>query len=95
MVCGLRRRGDVCAAIWTPLKDLETLDALLRGLEAGATHAMIAEVRLRPLTNPMRMNGCALVLIGTPDVSKAAAEICDWVAAAAGEAGGSGGVFHL
>ena len=92
----LAGRRDVCAAVWTPLKDLETFDALLRGLEAsGVTDAVIAEVRLRPLSDPMRMIGCALALIGAPDVWADAEAVCAWVAAAAGEAGGSGGVFRL
>lgn len=75
--------------IWTPLKDLETFDGFLRRLEA-ATRAptLVAEARLRPLTNPMKMNGCAMVVVNPPDRADAAAgEICGWVAGTLGEAG--------
>jgi 23S rRNA (adenine2030-N6)-methyltransferase len=83
-------------AIWTPLKDLETLDAFLRGLEAlDLDDVVIAEVRLRPLSDPMKMNGCAMVLINAPDVREEAAQICDWIAATLGEKGGRGQVFRL
>jgi 23S rRNA (adenine2030-N6)-methyltransferase len=88
--------ADTCALIWLPLKDLETFDAFLRGLGAlGFAEAAVAEVRLRPLANPMQMNGCALVMIGVPDVIAPAAEICGWIASRLGEAGGWGGVCGL
>lgn len=75
-------------AIWTPLKDMETFDGFLRRLDqAGAQRALVAEVRLRPLTNPMKMNGCAMVVLNPPTGTGAAAlEICSWAAAALGEA---------
>jgi len=73
-------------AIWTPLKDMETFDGFLRRLDqAGAQRALVAEVRLRPLTNPMRMNGCAVVVLNPPTGTEAAAtEICGWAATALG-----------
>ena len=76
-------------AVWTPLKDLETFDGFLRRLDqAGVKRALVAEARLRPLTNPMKMNGCAMVVLNPPAGAEAAAsEICGWVAAALGEAG--------
>lgn len=76
--------------IWAPLKDLETFDALLRSLDAAVAAPTLAlEVRLRPLTDPMRMNGCALVAINpplglAPDLEAAGA----WVARALGGPGG-------
>lgn len=74
-------------AIWTPLKDLETFDGFLRRLAAGATApTLVAEARLRPLTNPMKMNGCAMVVVNPPDGADAAAtEICAWVAGVLGD----------
>jgi 23S rRNA (adenine2030-N6)-methyltransferase len=66
---GVRRaKPDAVALVWLPLKDLETLDAFVRRLEAlkPASAALICETRVRPLTDPMRMNGCALVAIGAP-----------------------------
>lgn len=95
-----RRAADTAAAIvradpratvavWTPLKDLETFDGFLRRLDqAGAKRALVAEARLRPLTNPMKMNGCAMVVLNPPAGAEAAArEVCGWVAARLGEAG--------
>ena len=77
----------VTVAIWTPLKDLETFDGFLRRL--GTTiPTVVAEVRLRPLTNPMKMNGCAMVVVNPPaGTDEAAAEICGWVAGTLGETG--------
>lgn len=76
-------------AIWTPLKDMETFDGFLRRLDqGGAQRALIAEVRLRPLTNPMKMNGCAVVVLNPPTGAQAAAdEICGWAARALGDEG--------
>lgn len=76
-------------AIWTPLKDMETFDGFLRRLDqAGAQRALIAEVRLRPLTNPMKMNGCAVVVLNPPTGAQAAADqICGWAAEVLGDAG--------
>jgi 23S rRNA (adenine2030-N6)-methyltransferase len=76
-------------AIWTPLKDMETFDGFLRRLDkAGAGRLLVAEARLRPLTNPMKMNGCAVVVLNPPAGAEAAAsEVCGWVAGRLGEAG--------
>ncbi|HYC75682.1 23S rRNA (adenine(2030)-N(6))-methyltransferase RlmJ [Brevundimonas sp.] len=69
-------------AIWTPLKDMETFDGFLRRLDQSRVkRALVAEARLRPMTNPMKMNGCAVVVLNPPAGAEAAAsEICDWVA---------------
>jgi len=82
-------------AVWTPLKDLETFDGFLRRLdEAGAKRVLIAEARLRPLTNPMKMNGCAMVVLNAPaGAEDAARQICDWVAGTLGEAGAKAEVW--
>jgi 23S rRNA (adenine2030-N6)-methyltransferase len=87
----LRARNPAAVAlVWLPLKDLETLDAFQRDLEEAVTgRILIAEARIRPLTNPMKMNGCALALIGGPDLVVAFTAICDWVAEALGEGGGA------
>ena len=76
-------------AIWTPLKDMETFDGFLRRLDqAGVKRVLVAEARLRPLANPMRMNGCAVVVLNPPaGTEAAAAEVCGWVAGRLGEAG--------
>lgn len=76
-------------AIWTPLKDMETFDGFLRRLDqAGIKRVLVAEARLRPMTDPMKMNGCALVVLNPPQGAEAAAnEVCAWVASTLGEAG--------
>ncbi len=92
----LRAAPAACAAVWTPLKDLETFDALLRGLETAAPRTVtVAQVRLRPLVHPLRINGCAMILIDAPDIAEQAQAVCGWVAGALGEPGGSGRVFRL
>jgi 23S rRNA (adenine2030-N6)-methyltransferase len=64
----MRASPRVVHLIWLPLKDLETLDGFVRRLEAiePAPPVLISETRIRPLTDPMKMNGCALVAIGAP-----------------------------
>ena len=83
-------------AIWTPLKDMETFDGFLRRLASGTdAPTLVAEARLRPLTNPMKMNGCAMVVVNPPEgADAAAAEICGWVAAALGDAGAKAEVWR-
>jgi 23S rRNA (adenine2030-N6)-methyltransferase len=92
-------RADATAtvAIWTPLKDLETFDGFLRRLAAGTkAPTLVCEARLRPLTNPMKMNGCAMVVVNPPAGADAAAsEICGWVAGSLGEAGGKAEVWRV
>ena len=87
------RRATV--AIWTPLKDLETFDGFIRRIEqAKAGGALVAEARLRPLTNPMKMNGCAMVVLNPPPGAEAAAlEICNWVASTLGDPGAKAEVW--
>jgi len=80
------RRGCV-VAVWTPIKDMETFDGFIRRLN-GPAPVLIAEARLRPLTNPMKMNGCAMVVLNPPAGCQAVAlEICNWVAATLGDPG--------
>lgn len=92
----VRADPQAVVAVWTPLKDLETFDAFLRGLAgAGVSQALVAEARLRPLANPMKMNGCAMVVLNPPDGSEAAArEICDWVAGTLGDEGARAEVWR-
>jgi 23S rRNA (adenine2030-N6)-methyltransferase len=103
-----QRVVDACAAIlakdrqavvlvWLPLKDLETFDRFLRGLEeAQPREALIVECRLRPLDNPMAMNGCALVLLNPPaGVATPIAAANDWIVRNCGDAGGEGRIWTL
>jgi 23S rRNA (adenine2030-N6)-methyltransferase len=95
--------GDVLAQaaqttflIWLPLKDLETFDAFLRDLEDACEPApmLVVEARMRPLGDPMKMNGCALVMINAPaGLESQLQAAADWVTA--GEAGGQARVWSL
>ena len=91
-----RRNRAVQALVWLPLKDLETFDAFLRDLEDRlACPILVAETRMRPLTDPMKMNGCALVLLNaSAGIEADLAAICDWTASNLG-AGGLGRISKL
>lgn len=94
----LARKPGALVLIWAPLKDLETFDGFLRRLEGDArmAGAPVVEARLRPLDDPMRMNGCALVAANaSPALEKAARAVAEWVAAACGEPGGSARAWRL
>ncbi len=93
----LARRPQACLAIWVPLKDLETFDALLRRLEDGGAPALlIAETRLRPLLDPMKMNGSAMVMINPPDGLRAPLEqAAAWIASTLGGPGAASRVWIL
>ena len=50
----------------------------------------------RPLLDPMRMNGCALVIANpTAGLEAPLREACEWVVAALGEAGGLARLWRL
>jgi len=92
MILGLD--AHACVAVWLPLKDLETFDAFLRQVEPAARSLLIAEARLKPLVDPMKMNGCAMVIANAPPGIESDLEsICGWVAGNLGEAGGRASVW--
>ncbi|MBS0410681.1 MAG: 23S rRNA (adenine(2030)-N(6))-methyltransferase RlmJ [Proteobacteria bacterium] len=83
-------------AVWVPIKDLATFDSLLGDVEDAAADAvkgtapalLVSEVRLRPLDDPMKMNGCAMLVLGAPAGTEAGARAAaDWIAAACGGPG--------
>jgi 23S rRNA (adenine2030-N6)-methyltransferase len=85
--------ASVC--IWAPLKDLETLDSLIRALEPLGARLLVAEARLRPLTEPMRMNGCALALLNAPtELEPDLLTIVRWTAERLGDPGAQGRVWR-
>ncbi|HEV7383453.1 MAG TPA: 23S rRNA (adenine(2030)-N(6))-methyltransferase RlmJ [Phenylobacterium sp.] len=89
-LAGVRRRNPAATAlVWLPLKDLETFDGFLRDLEDEVrAPALVAETRMRPLTDPLKMNGCALVLLGAPaDMGGVLEAVCGWTARALGDRG--------
>ena len=91
-------RGNPAARslVWLPLKDLETFDGFLRDLEDAAdAPILVAETRMRPLSDPLRMNGCALVLVGDDaGLAPKVEAVCGWTAATLGE-GGAARVYSL
>jgi 23S rRNA (adenine2030-N6)-methyltransferase len=95
-----RRAGEASYLIWTPLKDLQTFDSFLGGVEAlGLGGGLAVEARLRPLTDPLKMNGCAMILLGPPrlraEAEPAARAAAEWIAAALGEAGAAARIERL
>lgn len=93
----LARPKPATVLIWLPLKDLETFDGFLRGLEDLEPAAALAvETRLQPLTDPMRLNGCALVILNPPPGLEAPLkQIAEWVVQAAGGPGGMAKLWKL
>ena len=93
----LRLQGGVAVLVWAPLKDLETLDRLVREVEAlRPPPGFVAEVRLRPPLDPMRMNGCAVLLLNPPaGVEAGIADAGAWIATRLGEAGASHRLWSL
>jgi 23S rRNA (adenine2030-N6)-methyltransferase len=100
----LRARSDAALLIWAPLKDLETLDRLVRNLEQvlprragdGGEGAFVAEVRLRPPRDPLRLNGCAVIALNPSEgLAREAQAACVWAAAALGEPDGRGRVWLM
>ncbi len=86
----LRANPAAILAIWLPIKDLATLDACLGDLEdaTGRANLTVAQVRLRPLSDPMRMNGCAMAVINPTDGLRGRAKaVAEWIVASFGEAG--------
>jgi 23S rRNA (adenine2030-N6)-methyltransferase len=84
-----RKNPSAVVMVWMPVKDLETFDAFLREAEdAYDGPLLVAEARMRPLTDPMKMNGCALVIANAPDGFEAPlAEICEWTVSRLGDRG--------
>lgn len=91
-----RLRPGAPVAIWAPLKDLETFDAFVRDLEGHGAPSLIIEARLRPLTNPMKMNGCVMAVTDAPpELAPAGQAVADWIAAELGEAGARAEVWTV
>ena len=94
----LRVNRAAVIALWLPIKDLATYDAFLGEIEDAAAPRPIlaAEVRLRPLTAPLRLNGCAMLVVNPPTgLEGEARAAADWIAANLGEAGAVGRISRL
>jgi 23S rRNA (adenine2030-N6)-methyltransferase len=91
----LSRNPRAVIATWAPIKDLTGFDDLVMSLAESAAPAplTVTEVRLRPLDNPMRMNGCAMLVVNAPSgFAERSREAADWLARTLGETGSSGRV---
>jgi 23S rRNA (adenine2030-N6)-methyltransferase len=89
----LAQNGAAVIAVWAPIKDLAAFDALLTGIEkaAGRRRILLADARLRPLDDPLRLNGCAMVVVNPPfGLAAPAGDAAAWIAATLGETGGLG-----
>lgn len=85
---------SACVAVWLPLKDLETFDSFLRSVEPACADLLIVEARLKPLTDPMKMNGCAMVIANAPvGLSADLGAAADWVVTRLGDTGGKAEVW--
>ncbi len=95
MTSVLLRDPQACVAVWLPLKDLETFDRVLRSVEPACDDLLVVEARLRPLADPMKMNGCAMVIANAPDgLESDLLSAADWAVSRLGEAGGKAEVWH-
>ena len=94
----LRRNSGAVIVIWVPIKDFAGFDDFLGRVE-DAAHGrpiLVAETRLRPLTDPMMMNGCALIVINPPTgLEEPARSAVSWVARTLGDGAGEGRVSEL
>ena len=85
------RGGEGAYAVWTPIKDLKTFDSFLGGIESLGAGGLAVQARLRPLNDPMRMNGCAMVLLGPTAALDAvqgpAGQAAEWIVGALGGEG--------
>ncbi|MBS0297985.1 MAG: 23S rRNA (adenine(2030)-N(6))-methyltransferase RlmJ [Proteobacteria bacterium] len=93
----LKAKPRATVLVWLPLKDLETLDGYVRRLEAlNLPRTVVAEARLKPLHDPMKMNGCVLTATGAPKGFEAELQvICDAVVAGLGAPGGKAKVWSV
>ena len=68
----------------------------LRDLEDEVAAPMtVAECRVRPLSDPMKMNGCAMVMVGAPKSTESAiAEVTTWLADNLGDAGAKARIWR-
>ena len=93
-----RTNPGAVIALWAPIEDLDGLNSLMVGVEDAARGApvLLAETRLRPLDDPVRLNGSAMfVLNPSASLASPAQEIVSWMTKASGEAGAFGRAAFL
>ena len=89
----LARNPDAVIALWAPIKDLDGFDSLTGRVEDASAGAplLVAETRFRPLTDPMRLNGSALLVANAPEAQlQPTQDIVAFVAQSLGEPGARG-----
>jgi 23S rRNA (adenine2030-N6)-methyltransferase len=87
----LTRNPGAIVAIWTPIKDLAGFDALVSGVEEASAPVLVVETRLRRPDDPLRLNGCAMLVVNpTFGLEALAGDAAAWISATLGEAGGLG-----
>ena len=93
----LRVSPRAVIAIWAPIKDLDGFYGLVEAIHdaAGRAPVLLAQARVRPLTNPLTMNGSAMVVVNTPDVLQACQDISAWIADHLGSTGALGRAERL
>jgi 23S rRNA (adenine2030-N6)-methyltransferase len=94
----LRINRGARLVVWAPIKDLAGFDALAARVEdaAAPSPVLIAEARLRGLDDPLRLNGCACLVVNPPQGFEAAAlEAGRWIAERFGGEGGAGRVRRV
>jgi 23S rRNA (adenine2030-N6)-methyltransferase len=95
LTSAMRLDPDACIAVWLPLKDLETFDSFLRSAEPACPDLLVVEARLKPLTDPMKMNGCAMIIANAPKgLESDLSTIAGWVVSRLGETGGKAEVWN-
>lgn len=89
-IAAVRRNPALSVLAWLPLKDLATFDAFLGDLEDLGQPVLVSETRLRPLDDPLKMNGCALVLAGAASgMAGPMQDSAAWCASVLGDGGGA------
>lgn len=92
----LQRNRAAVIFVWLPIKDLDTLDRFETGLAAVGAPGFLAELRMRPLDDPLKMNGCAIAVLNPPaGLEVAALTAAQWLALNLGEKGALGRVNRL
>ena len=88
----LRESPRAVIAIWAPIKDLDGFYGLVEGIHdsAGRAPLVLAQSRIRPLTNPLTMNGSAMIVVNAPAVLEPCHEISTWIADHLGSKGALG-----
>lgn len=87
----LARSPAAVIAVWVPIKDLAGFDALVSGVEEASAPLLLAETRLRRPDDPLRLNGCAMLVVNPPlGLEAPAGDAAAWIAATLGEPGGLG-----